>query len=88
MLFYLVSILVFSCFTDKRTKDSLVSALLKEGRVSEVEVFSEAGMFLKIILPWESATTMKNNNGTFILNSNLVELNTEKGEYISFKPKI
>ncbi len=66
----------------------LVSASLKEGRVSEIQIVSEAGMPLKLLVPWKEATIIMNNNGESILNSGLIEINTEKMENIVLKPRV
>jgi len=64
----------------------LVSASLKDGKVSKIEVFSEAGSTLKIILPWENST-VKNRKGEKQINIKEIELETEKGEKLVFVPK-
>jgi alpha-L-fucosidase 2 len=64
----------------------LVSASLKNGKVDEIEIISEAGGLLRVILPWEKGATIKNNNGTRSIKSAMVEINTEKGESILFEP--
>ena len=64
----------------------LVSASLEDGKVPEIEVFSEVGARLRIILPWEGGTTIKTNKGISRTDTNIIETDTEKGEYISFKP--
>ena len=63
----------------------LVSAILKDGKVKEIRIYSEAGAPLKMILPWKNGATMKNNNGTTRLSSNQVEINTTKGEVLLFR---
>ena len=65
----------------------LVSASLKEGHVSKVKIFSEAGSLLKIILSWENCT-MINADGQSILTSKLLEVGTKKGETITFVPTL
>jgi hypothetical protein len=62
----------------------LVSATLKNGEISKVVIYSEAGSTLKIILPWGSCT-MKNAAGKKILNSKNLEIDTKKGEQITFE---
>ena len=64
----------------------LVSASLKDGKVTGIEIVSEAGSPLKIILPWEKGGTMTNRKGKSGFSSNYIEMNTEKGEIIYFKP--
>jgi len=64
----------------------LVSASLKDGQVSEIEIYSEAGAPLKIILPWENGT-MINAQGQTKQISKEIEISTKKGERIIFKPE-
>ncbi len=64
----------------------LVSATLKNGKVSEVKVLSEAGNRLKIILPWSSGGTVTTQNGIKSVKTNTVEIPTIKGEIIIFQP--
>jgi hypothetical protein len=64
----------------------LVSAILKDGKVKEIRIYSEVGTKLKMILPWGKGATMKNNNGTTRLSSNEVEINTSKREVLLFTP--
>ncbi len=66
----------------------LVSASIKDGKFSGVEIFSEAGMPLKIIMPWKDATMVTNSEGTRHLSGELIEIKTNKGEIITFKPKM
>ena len=63
----------------------LVSASLKEGKVTEVKILSEAGSPLQIILPWENYF-MINANGKVPMNEKTVEIGTRTGEIISFEP--
>ena len=62
----------------------LVSASLKDGKVSQVEVFSEAGSKLKIILPWKEGGVLTSQKGETRLTSNVVEMSTQKAEYLIF----
>jgi len=64
----------------------LVSAALKDGKVTGIEIVSEAGSELKIFLPWGKGGNMNNRKGKSILSSNYIEVNTETGEKIYFKP--
>jgi len=64
----------------------LVSASLKSGRVEEIQIVSEAGGILKAILPWEKGGTMKTGKKVQPLASPVVEIQTEKGETVQFKP--
>jgi hypothetical protein len=64
----------------------LVSAVLRDGKVRKIEILSEAGNPLKILLPWEKGGSMKNNKGTKSFKSPMVEMTTGKDEFIVFKP--
>ncbi len=64
----------------------LVSASLKNGKVSEVRISSEAGNRLKILLPWSSGGTAETQKGSIRFNNNILEIPTQKGEEIIFKP--
>ncbi|MEN8117370.1 MAG: hypothetical protein ABFS16_10345 [Bacteroidota bacterium] len=64
----------------------LVNASLKDGKVSKIEIFSEAGSTLKMILPWGNCT-MRNTEKRTILKSNVIEIDTKKSERIIFEPK-
>lgn len=64
----------------------LVSASVKDGKVSNIEILSEAGSPLKIILPWKNGT-MQNDKGVTQITSNKFETDTEKGEKLIFTPK-
>jgi alpha-L-fucosidase 2 len=65
----------------------LVSASVKDGKFSGVEIFSEAGMPLKIIMPWKGATMLTTSDGTRQVSGELIEIKTIKGENITLKPK-
>ena len=64
----------------------LVTAEMKNGKVTGIEILSEAGSTLKIILPWETGGTITNRKGKSSIKSNLVEIETEKGERITIQP--
>jgi alpha-L-fucosidase 2 len=64
----------------------LVSAVLKNGKVREIHIVSEAGSPLKMILPWDTGGMMKSNAGKTRLHSAKVEISTVKGELLSFYP--
>ena len=48
----------------------LVSAVLKEGEVVKIEILSEAGSDLKMILPWENCT-LRTNKGVSQISSKI-----------------
>jgi hypothetical protein len=64
----------------------LVSASLKNGKVNEIRIVSEAGGLLKVILPWSKGGTLRTNNGVKSIKSALVAIKTEEGETILLKP--
>jgi hypothetical protein len=64
----------------------LVSAVLKDGKVSKIEILSEAGTPLKLILPWGNCM-MINAEGQTEVHSKEIEIKTKKGEAIFFEPK-
>lgn len=63
----------------------LVSASLKNGQVSEIRILSEAGAPLKMILPWEKCMLV-NSEGETNLKSKEIEISTNSGEILTFKP--
>jgi alpha-L-fucosidase 2 len=64
----------------------LVSATLKTGKVEEIQVTSEVGGVLRMMLPWQSGHAVSSVDGNKSLSSSIVEMQTEKGETIVFKP--
>jgi alpha-L-fucosidase 2 len=64
----------------------LVSALLKDGKVNEIDIVSETGGLLKVIVPWSNGCTLKTSKGLQPLSSAMVEIKTGKGEVIQLKP--
>jgi hypothetical protein len=64
----------------------LVSASLKGGKVEEIEILSEAGGPLKVILPWAKGGTVKTSKGVRSVNGPTLEVETAKGEMILLKP--
>jgi hypothetical protein len=64
----------------------LVSAYLKNGKVSKIDILSEAGTTLKIILPWKEGGVLTNRNGESDLNSDYIEIKTVPGEKLTIKP--
>ena len=64
----------------------LVSAVLKNGQVNELQVTSEVGGVLKLILPWsKGGTVSSSSHGEKELSTTTVELQTTKGEILIFK---
>ncbi len=63
----------------------LVSASLKNGQVSKIRILSEAGAPLKMILPWEKCMLV-NSEGETNLKSKEIEISTNSGEILTFKP--
>jgi alpha-L-fucosidase 2 len=64
----------------------LVSASLEQGKVKSIEINSEAGSRLKILLPWKNGGTITNHQGKTRVTSALYETDTQKGESIYIKP--
>jgi alpha-L-fucosidase 2 len=64
----------------------LISATMKNGKVNEIKVSSEAGAVLKMILPWKSGGTIIRGTDKKVHTSNSVEIQTVKGERIVFQP--
>ncbi len=64
----------------------LVSAVLKNGEVNEIRVTSEVGGVLIMILPWKNGSTVSNQSGKKSFSSQIVEMQTVKGETIVFQP--
>jgi hypothetical protein len=64
----------------------LVSARLKNGKVEEIQVTSEVGGVLKMILPWQNGGIVSSSSGVKkSLASSIIELQTVKGETLIFK---
>ena len=64
----------------------LVSASLKNGQTNKIEIVSEAGGLLKIILPWKSGGTIIRGLDKKVLVNNTVEIQTVKDEKVIFQP--
>jgi alpha-L-fucosidase 2 len=64
----------------------LLSASLKNGKVQGIDIISEAGGLLKVILPWGTGGSIKTGSGGRALTSARVEIKTKKGEVIQFRP--
>lgn len=74
-------------FQDLRAAGAfLVSATLKDGNVTSVRIVSEAGAPLKMELPWNKCTIVKNKKTTTRIHSAIVDMKTEKGDSIEFIP--
>lgn len=65
----------------------LISATLKNGKVEEVKVISEIGSTLKMILPWVNGGTVYIAGSKKFLTSSTIEMKTQKGQTLIFKPK-
>jgi alpha-L-fucosidase 2 len=64
----------------------LVSAEMNNGKVTGIEIISEVGSQLRMILPWETGGTVTSRNGKSRLKSGVVEMETEKSERLIFRP--
>jgi alpha-L-fucosidase 2 len=65
----------------------LVSAVLKDGKVRKIQIMSEAGGLLKIVLPRTDGGIVISGDVKKVLSSPIVEIQMEKGENICFQPK-
>jgi len=54
--------------------------------VGEVEIVSEAGGTLRVLVPWERGGTIRTRKGVAPLGSSSVEIQTSKGEVIVLSP--
>ncbi len=64
----------------------LVSASLKNGQAKNIEITSEAGGVLKIILPWKSGGKVTVGTKQKIFGPNVAEIQTYKGDTIKIDP--
>lgn len=64
----------------------LVSAALQQGRVQWVEIFSEAGSPLRLLLPWAEGAICASRAGERPVGPGLLELETTPGETIRLRP--
>jgi alpha-L-fucosidase 2 len=64
----------------------LVSAVLKNGKVKVVEITSEAGSQLKVLLPWKDGASVIGGQGRSVIRGPVCECETRKGEKIVLKP--
>jgi alpha-L-fucosidase 2 len=64
----------------------LVSATLKNGKVTGIDITSEAGSRLKMFLPWQKGVTISSGNRTEVVSGSYLERDTKKGEKIYLKP--
>jgi len=63
----------------------LVSATLKGGEITQVNIHSEKGGVLKIISPWGKKGMLKNQDGNKKIESEIIEITTSPGENIMLK---
>lgn len=76
-----------AAFQDLRAVGAfLVSASLKSGQVTQIKIVSEVGGTLRLYLPWEKGGTVMAAGGKTKRVQSYVELNTQKGEVLIFKP--
>jgi hypothetical protein len=64
----------------------LVSATLEDGKVTGIEIISEAGARLKMFLPWKNGGTIMRQQGKSAINADYFETDTKNGEKIYLKP--
>ncbi len=74
-------------FTNLRAAGAfLVSCTLKDGVVRKVNITSEVGGILRIIVPWKAGGNLVTAGGTKQIPSGLLEVQTAKGDKISLQP--
>jgi hypothetical protein len=64
----------------------LVSATLKNKKVEKIQVTSEVGGVLRMILPWNNGGAVSTRSGNKSFSSSIVDMQTAKGETIVFQP--
>ncbi len=65
----------------------LVSASIKKGKVGWIEIKSEAGSLLKLILPWKDGCQIISQSGKRQTKETLLLMKTQPGENIRLEPK-
>lgn len=76
-----------AAFRDLRAAGAfLVSAEMKDGKVTGVDIRSERGGKLKIFSPWGASGTLAGGDGRSRIGQELVEIDTSPGETISLRP--
>lgn len=65
----------------------LVSASLEGGRVRWVEVHSEAGMPLRMIVPWQEGALCRRASGEVVTGEGTLTLETQRGETLRLMPR-
>ena len=73
-------------FVQRAVGAFLVSASLKDGKTEIIEVLSEAGKELKMILPWSGGATVISSKGTQRITENILNISTVKSEMIIIQP--
>ena len=74
-------------FQDLRAAGAfLVSTTLSGGKVGNIQIVSEVGATLKMILPWKSGGIAITGSGQKKFSTPEVTLDTQKGEKITFQP--
>lgn len=64
----------------------LVGATLNGGQVKKVNIHSEKGGVLRILSPWGKKGTIKRGNKRSRIETEIIEINTSKGEDIVLEP--
>ncbi len=64
----------------------LVSAVLKDGKVKNIKIISEAGKKLNLILPWPEGARLKTSDGMVRVKSDSISVMTRAGEELIIKP--
>jgi hypothetical protein len=64
----------------------LVSAALEGGQVQWIEIFSEAGSPLRLLLPWPEGAVCVSRAGEQRVSGEVLEMDTAVGERIVLRP--
>lgn len=65
----------------------LVSADMKDGKVSRLSVYPEHGGTLRIASPYGNDVTVTGNKGVFTIEKGIINMETEKGVQVEIKAK-
>ncbi|GGA10173.1 hypothetical protein GCM10008018_64510 [Paenibacillus marchantiophytorum] len=62
----------------------LVSALVNQGDIQWIEIYSEAGTLLRLYNPWDQGAKMISSSGQTVWTDSLITIETTQGEHIRF----
>jgi alpha-L-fucosidase 2 len=64
----------------------LVSAACSGGQVEQVEILSEAGATLRLLMPWKEGARLVSSSGERNVEGEVLELATSSGETVRLLP--